>query len=213
MLDLYHLPSSTGAADVQILVGAAATAGQDWITWRKPRGKTMIDILLIGRAGNGGNGAVGANSTAAGGGGGGSGSQTRVTMPLALLPDILYISLAGQSTSSTAQASFVSIQPKMTAGAGACAANDAISTVNGGSVGGNAAGATAGSAGTAGGAVSASSMPLGFAYAQVFAETAPPAVPAEPAVAPAALPPTEPPLTVEIASLAAQAPAPAVIFG
>ena len=161
MLDLYHLPNATGAASVELFIGSSPVAGQDWMTWRKPRGKSMINILLIGRGGNGGAGAIGANSTAAGGGGGGSGGQTQITIPLILLPDILYISLAGVGTNSS-QASFVTIQPKMTAGSGSPIANDVLIMANGGANGGAAAGATAGAAGAGGGSATGSAMPLGF---------------------------------------------------
>lgn len=167
MLDLGHLPVSTGAAIVETYVGSSPAVGQDWITWKKPRGKTMIDILLIGKGGNGGTGVIGLNSTAAGGGGGGSGAQTRLIMPLALLPDILYISLAGRGTIS-AQASYISIVPKLTAGAGAPVVNDTLMIANGGGNGGNGVGATAGAAGAGGTIGTAATMPLGFFYSGVL---------------------------------------------
>ena len=159
MLDLGHIPVSTGAAIVQRYVGSNPAQGQDWITWLKPRGKTMIDILLIGKGGNGGTGVIGANSIAAGGGGGASGAQTRLTMPLALLPDILYISLAGRGTTSS-QASYISIVPKLTAGAGPPAVNDTLMIANGGANGGNGVGATAGAGGAGGTIGTAAAMPV-----------------------------------------------------
>ena len=66
MLDFGHLPVSTGAADVQTFIGTSQAVGTDWQTWVKPRGKSMIDILLIGKGGNGGTGVI----AVAGGGGG-----------------------------------------------------------------------------------------------------------------------------------------------
>ena len=161
-MDASHLPSSGGST--WVFTGTSTAAGGDWITWEKPRGKTMIDILLIGKGGNGGLGVVGAVSTAAGGGGGGSGSQTRLTMPLALLPDYLYISLAGQSATTTL-ASYITTALKLTAGPGAPVANDTLIMANGGGNGGNGVGATAGAAGAAGAAATVGLMPLGWAYA------------------------------------------------
>lgn len=163
-IDVFSFPKTTGNADVFYFQGSSAVSGSDWIVWEKPRGKTMIDILLVGKGGNGGNGAIGAVSTAAGGGGGGSGGQTRLTMPLALLPDYLYISLAGLSATTTL-ASYITIQPKLTAGAGAPAVNDTLMIANGGGNGGNAAGATVGALGAAGAIATAGTMPLGWAYA------------------------------------------------
>jgi hypothetical protein len=168
MLDLSNLPSGNGATDVQIFYGNSPIAGQQWQTWAKPRGKTMLDILLIGKGGNGGTGVVGANSTAAGGGGGGTGSQTRLLIPLYLIPDILYLSLAGISATTTL-ASYITIQPSLAAAGGVPVANNILAFAGGGANGGNAAGATAGSAGAAGGIATAATMPLGWAYATALA--------------------------------------------
>lgn len=163
MLDLFHIPGSSGNADVQMFIGASTAAGNDWQTWQKPRGKAMCDILLIGKGGNGGAGVIGLNSTAAGGGGGGSGGQTRITMPLSLLPDALFLSLAGLSATTTL-ASYIAISPKLTAGAGAPIANDTLMIANGGGNGGNATGATAGTAGAAGAVATVATMPLGWQF-------------------------------------------------
>lgn len=169
MLDCLHIPTGTGAADVQVFTGTSTAAGNDWQTWLKPRGKTMLDLLLISKGGNGGTGVIGAVSTAAGGGGGGSASQTRVRMPLYLLPDVLYLSLAGISTTN-AIASYVTVcMSKLTAGAGAPVANDVLAVSNGGGNGGNAAGATAGAAGAAGGVVAATAMPIGGNFMSALA--------------------------------------------
>jgi hypothetical protein len=168
MLDLSHLPVGTGAADVQLFFGTSTAAGNDWQTWVKPRGKTMLQIALFGKGGNGGTGVIGANSTAAGGGGGGSGGQTILTMPLALLPDALFLSLAGRSATTTL-ASYIALAAKLTAGAGAPTANDTLMIANGGGNGGNAAGATAGAAGAAGAIATAATMPLGWGFAIALA--------------------------------------------
>jgi hypothetical protein len=164
MLDFFHTPKSTGAADVQWFFGDAVTAGTSWKTWTKPRGKSMLKIVLVGAGGNGGTGVVGANSTAAGGAGGQSGAITILQMPLAVLPDRLYLSLAGRKPTATANfASYVAIEP-------ATAANGVIAFANGGLHGGNASGATGGTVGTAAAIAAATNMPLGWMYAiQVLA--------------------------------------------
>jgi len=166
VLDLSHLPTGTGPVAVQEFFGQATVLGASYQTWVKPRGKTMCSILLSGKGGNGGTGVIGATSTAAGGGGGGSGGQTSLTMPLALLPDVLYLSLAGQSATTTL-ASTISIQPSLTAGGAAPVANNVLMIANGGGNGGNASGATAGTAGTAGAIATVTTMPLGWQWANL----------------------------------------------
>ena len=161
MLDLGHLPLKTGASEVYYFEGNSSTAAGSWVTWTKPRGKSMINIVIVGKGGSGGTGVIGANSTAAGGGGGGSGGQTNVTMPLALLPDIIFLSLAGISATTTL-ASYVSIAPN-------AVGNNVIALANGGGNGGNAAGATAGAAGAAAGVATSLNMAFGFNFAQVLA--------------------------------------------
>jgi hypothetical protein len=157
LFDLNHVPGPNGAAQVYSFVGQ--TSSTIFTAWSKPRGKSMIDILLVGAGTNGGAGAIGANSTAAGGGGGGSGGQTRLTMPLHLLPDTLYIVVS----TGTASVARVSISPTTTA-------NDQLMVANAGaSAGGAAAGATAGAAGAAGAIATAATMPLGWAYSTALA--------------------------------------------
>jgi hypothetical protein len=167
MLDVGYFPRNLGRCEVFYLEGSVSTLGTDWQTWEKPRGKTMIDILLVGSGGNGGAGAIGAASTAAGGGGGGSGGQTRLTMPLTALPDRLYLSLA----SAPAVTSYISIGIKLTAGAGIPTSNEILITATGGVSGGNAAGGTAGALGTAGGVATVGNMPLGWAFTTTFPST------------------------------------------
>lgn len=161
-LDVLHLPSQTGVSDVQIFTGNSQTALTAWETWEKPRGKSMINIQLFGKGGNGGLGAVGANSTAAGGGGGGSGGETSITMPLALLPDQLYLSLAGQSQ-TTALASYVCVGVPFSA----TPWNNVLVIANGGGNGGAAAGVTPGAAGAIGAIATLATMPLGWRYADL----------------------------------------------
>ena len=102
----------------------------------------MAAMLGIGGGGAGGTGVIGANSTAAGGGGGASGNQTRITMPLIYLPDVLYISAPAPANNAAGGTASVGIKPDGTV-------NHLILTASGGGKGGNAAGATAGSAGSA----------------------------------------------------------------
>jgi hypothetical protein len=158
MLDFSHIPKSTGAADVQWFFGDALSANSSWKTWTKPRGKSMLNIVLVGAGGNGGTGVVGANSTAGGGAGGQSGAITVVQMPLAMVPDILYLSLAGRKPTATANfASIITIVPQATA-------NNVIAFANGGLHGGNASGGTGGTVGTAATVATGANMPLGFLY-------------------------------------------------
>jgi hypothetical protein len=159
MYDISHLPVATGSSDVQVFTGNSVTAGGEWQTWNKPSGKSMLHILLIGKGGNGGTGVVGAVSTAAGGGGGGSGGQTSLTIPLSLVPDRLFLSLAGQS-STTTLASYITVFPNTVA-------NNTLAYAAGGGNGGNAAGATAGAVGAAASAATAALMPLGFAFTKL----------------------------------------------
>lgn len=167
MLDFSHIPLGS-TADTSILVGnstAAVGTGMTWQSWQKPRGRSMVCIILLGKGGNGGNGVVGANSTAAGGGGGGSGGMTTLTMPLAFLPDTLFFSLAGQQATTTV-ASYVAIYPSIIA---TPPPNHTLMIANGGGNGGNGTGATAGTAGAAGAIGTVATMPLGWQWAKVLA--------------------------------------------
>lgn len=92
MLDLSHIPTGTGAADVQIFNTPSTVNQIQWHTWLKPRGKTMFYIMAISGGGGGGGGFTRAASSAGGGGGsGGCSGLTRVTGPLFLLPDRLFV--------------------------------------------------------------------------------------------------------------------------
>lgn len=158
MINDSPLPVTTGAAQVTVFTGNSTTAGGSWQVWKKPAGKSMLHILLLGKGGNGGTGAIGAAAAAAGGGGGGSGGQTSILIPLALIPNTLFLSLAGQSATTTL-ASYVSVAPNTTA-------NNVLVIANGGGNGGNASGATGGAVGAAGAIATAATMPLGWAFAK-----------------------------------------------
>ena len=151
MLDVSHLARNP-QIDMKTIVGNSAAAGVTWQAWTKPRGKSMAFILLFGSGGAGGTGVIGANSTAAGGGGGGSASQSRLIVPLALLPDILYVS-CGVGVQGAGIASYVSIRPDNTV-------NHLLLHSSGGGVGGNASGATAGVFGPAGAVSTLALAPL-----------------------------------------------------
>ena len=161
MLDFSHIPTPYGAATVETFVGNSNAIGEVWQTWVKPRGKSMCNILLIGKGGNGGTGVVGA--AGGGGAGGGSGAQTSITLPLWAIPDRLWLSLCGIGTVSAAH-SYITVSPKMTAGAGAPTSNDVLVYAAGGVVGGNAATTTGGTAGAAAAAATAGNMPLGWQW-------------------------------------------------
>lgn len=64
-------------------------SGTDWQTYMKPPGASMIYIFMLA-AGAGGS-RVANGSVTNGGGGGGSGGTSRILLPAALLPDIIYV--------------------------------------------------------------------------------------------------------------------------
>lgn len=159
MLDFFNLPSPYAGAEVSYFFGTPQT-GNMIQTWTKPRGKSMVHIVLVGPGGPGGNGVVGAASTAAGGGGGGGGGTTVLLMPLFFLPDTLHIMLPYNS----ATAAYISIAPDT---ATTPPARNILSYAQNGASGGNASGATAGVLGAGGSAATAANMPLGWAFAWV----------------------------------------------
>jgi len=162
MHDWGFLPTQ-GFSDIQYFSGNSATVGSRWETWYKPRGDSMVYIIMVGSGGAGGNSVLGAASTAAGGGGGGSGGITTLTIPAIMLPDELYISLAigniGNASTSVAAgfSSYIAIMHT----SGAPIANNVIAVANSGASGGASTGATAGPAGTAGAIATIAAMPLG----------------------------------------------------
>ena len=158
MLDLSFFPKPSPYADVQTFLGDATAVDACLKTWIKPRGKTMCQITLVGAGSNGGTGVVGANSVSAGGAGGQSGAITVVEMPLWMIPDRLYLSLAGRKPTATANfASKVAIGPTSVP-------SNVIAFANGGLHGGNASAGTGGTVGTAAAIAVASNMPLGWMF-------------------------------------------------
>ena len=154
-MDNFHLPTSPNS-DIQTYLGGSNLVGQHWHIWKKPRGKSMVRIILHGAGGGGGTGVIGANSVSAGGGGGGSGAMTTVLIPAEYLPDTLYISLGNPSTGAGI-ASIVAIYPSILAGY-------AVAYAAGGGGGGNGSAGTGGAAGAAGTAAGQTTMPLGWGF-------------------------------------------------
>lgn len=102
MLDLFNTPTPQ-QANYQEFFGGGTT--RDWV---KPRGASMVRMMLIGAGGGGGNG-----STSVGGGGGGSGAVTSWIGPAMFIPDTLRITVGVGGTSGVnATASSVVYQAK-----------------------------------------------------------------------------------------------------
>jgi len=91
MLDTFGFPTPQGS-NYQEFYGGGTT--RDWI---KPRGASMVRMLLLG-AGAGGR----AGSTSAGGTGGGSGAVTEWIGPAIFIPDELRISIGAGGASASA---------------------------------------------------------------------------------------------------------------
>ena len=92
MLNLFDIPKPQNGF-VSVFPGFARSLLQEqWVTWEKPAGITMISIICIGGGAGGGSGFPSASTSARGGGGGGSsGNFTTVQIAANLLPDILYV--------------------------------------------------------------------------------------------------------------------------
>jgi hypothetical protein len=88
MIDLSHVPEIPGLS----VFLPQGTSTDSWQIWNKPRGFVMVSIYAIGPGGGGASGATGANF--GGGGGGGSGAVSRLTIPIFMLPDSLYIQVS-----------------------------------------------------------------------------------------------------------------------
>lgn len=121
MLDTFGLPTPQGS-NYQEFYGGGTT--RDWL---KPRGASMVRMLLIG-AGAGGR----AGSTSAAGTGGGSGAVTEWIGPAIFIPDELRISIgAGGASASAGGNTSVIYQSKDTAGYTLLTANGAASNTAG----------------------------------------------------------------------------------
>jgi len=91
MLDVFGFPTPQGA-NYQAFYGGGTV--RDWV---KPRGASMVRMLLIG-AGAGGR----AGTTGAGGAGGGSGAVTQWIGPAIFIPDVLRVSIGAGGASAAA---------------------------------------------------------------------------------------------------------------
>ena len=174
MLDFFLFPKAEGGADIQIFNVPATVTNTQWQTYRKPRGKTMLEILCIGGGAGGGGGFTGVAASARGGGGsGGSSAISRVVIPLWMLPDILYTQVgaggqgvgSGGGTAGSGVLSYVSIAPNTTA-----SNIIAISGAAAPTGGGTGTAAAVGAAGAAGTIPVIGSMPLaGLGFFQMIA--------------------------------------------
>lgn len=160
-------PAINGNTDVKIFTSNATVTNTQWLTWRKSPGDTMCNILCIGGGGGGGGGFTRSAAAAGGGGGsGGSSGQTSVTIPLFLLPDVIYVQVgaggigvgSGGGTAGSGILSYVSIFPNT-----AAANIIAVSGAAGAAGGGTGTGAAVGAAGTAGTIATIAAMPLAAA--------------------------------------------------
>jgi len=126
MLDVFN--TSPANTNYQEFYGGGTT--RDWV---KPRGASMVRMLLIGAGGGGGNG-----QSTGGGGGGGSGAVTSWIGPAIFIPDVLRITVGvGGASGVNATASSVIYQAKDGTGYTLLTAN------GGGSSSGNPAGTAA----------------------------------------------------------------------
>jgi len=165
MLDMINLPQVPGR-DVQMFTLPSTVTNLQWSTWTKPRGLSMAHIIGLSGGGGGGGGFSAATGSAAGGGGaGGSSGATRLTVPLELLPDRLYVQTgagglgvsSGGGTAGSGILSFVTIYPDNTTVTNALFISGAVAPTGGGTGTGAAVGAA-----SAGATIAViGSMPLG----------------------------------------------------
>lgn len=95
MLDVFNF-ASPQTANYQEFYGGGTV--RDWI---KPRGASMVRMLLIGPGGGGGNWNF---ATTTGGSGGGSGAITQWIGPAIFIPDVLRVSVGAGGAPSVASA-------------------------------------------------------------------------------------------------------------
>lgn len=168
-----------GSGDVQVF-NQPSTSADQWHTWNKPKGCSLVYMLCIGGGGGGGGGMLYNSATNHSGGGGGGGSAMGMLMVQAsLLPDTLFVQVGaggiggttnGYGVAGTAGTagtrSYVSTTPSITA-----VVNNTV-LLSGDSAGsGGAGGTTTIAAGGAGGVIgSIGNMPFaGMGYYQLIA--------------------------------------------
>ena len=174
MFDLGHLPKG---ADVQAYFGGTGSAtAHTWrqFVWEKPTGKTWLWGSIIGAgAGAGGGFSAAAGSTRGGGGGGAPGGNITFFVPLALLPDILYI-VAGTGGAGGAPSaagigggeSGFGLGPNMIISGTGVVQPDALFFTPAGGAGAAASGASSGGAGSTG--ANGTSALAGFVYTAAY---------------------------------------------
>jgi len=160
MLELSGLPKKYHATVFNTPSGAT-TLG--WQSWTKPRGFTMCMMHVVGGGGGGGNGFTRATLNQGGGGGGGAGAaMCKLLVPMAMLPNSLYVLCgAGGAATATGISSYISVLPNTTT-------RNVFIFANGGGGGGTGTGGAGGAAGSAPATPSAASARLsaaGFFYA------------------------------------------------
>lgn len=91
-----------------------------WQTWQKPKNSNFIYITALG-GGAGGGGTPNTSGLVGGGGGGGSSSITKILLPAALIPDVLYINVGmggiggvGSNVGNDGGLSVISVEPNTT---------------------------------------------------------------------------------------------------
>ena len=152
--------------DVRIFNLPSTVTNNQWHTWNKPLGISMVNILCIGGGGGGGGGFTAAAAAArGGGGGGGSSAVARVIIPAHAIPNTLYIQVgaggigvgSGGGTAGSGVNSYVCVFPNTTANNVLVIANNSGTLPAGGGTG---TGVAVGAAGTAGGIAAIAGMPL-----------------------------------------------------
>lgn len=173
MIDLSHIPEIPG---LRVFLPQGVDANS-WQTWQKPRGFVMATIYAIGPGGGGGSGRAATALTKIGGGGGGSGGLSRLTIPLFLLPDTLYIRVtpggsggAGVSADSNGNSGNVNFSPlsSIVSVYSSTTAQYCFLVANAGGGGVAGASTTGGGGGSAASISSTSAAPLGNLGATLF---------------------------------------------
>ena len=171
MLDFNHILNTPGY-DLQQFTSvnsqppATGAGGQQWQTWRKPRGCNFVYFLGVGGGGSGAP-SNNAGTGAGGGGGGGSGAQASVLLPAMFVPDVLYIqagmggkpaaTIVSATAGTSGNTTYISVEPFETV---IPLTNSVVLIAPGGGGGSAVAGTGAGAAGAAGVAPTIATMPL-----------------------------------------------------
>lgn len=155
---MVHLPG--GAVDQQIFYANSAATGITWSTWKKPRNCSMVHIICLAGGGGGGGGGRGTMAQiAAGGGAGGSSSQSILTIPAIMVPDILYLSVGYGGAGGIAALGKVGIASYVSVAPSNIDINNLLMS-NPGSFGGTGVTGLAGATGTGGAVAGITMMPL-----------------------------------------------------